>query len=43
MFDKPKIISIADLIRPALIDGEPIQNLNVVPADFQLSCIIKRL
>lgn len=41
MFDKPKVVSIVDLIRPALLDGEPIQNLDVVPADFQLSRIIE--
>ncbi|MFZ3532923.1 ParA family protein, partial [Vibrio harveyi] len=35
------VVSIADLIRPALVDGEPIQNLDVVPADFQLSRIIE--
>ncbi|HDM8209315.1 MULTISPECIES: ParA family protein [Vibrio harveyi group] len=41
MFDKPKVVSIVDLIRPALLDGDPIQNLDVVPADFQLSRIIE--
>ncbi len=41
MFDKPKVVSIVDLIRSALLDGEPIQNLDVVPADFQLSRIIE--
>ncbi|WP_045410065.1 ParA family protein [Vibrio jasicida] len=41
MFDKPKVVSIVDLIRPALLDGESIQNLDVVPADFQLSRIIE--
>ncbi len=41
MFDKPKVVSIVDLIRPALLNGKPIQNLDVVPADFQLSRIIE--
>ncbi|NMU53271.1 ParA family protein, partial [Vibrio parahaemolyticus] len=32
---------IVDLVRPALLDGYPIRNLDIVPADFQLSRIIE--
>ncbi|KOO15530.1 chromosome partitioning protein ParA [Vibrio xuii] len=41
MFDKPKVVSIVDLVRPALLDGYSIRNLDIVPADFQLSRIIE--
>lgn len=41
MFDKPKLVSIVDLVRPAVLDGSPIENLDVVPADFQLSRVIE--
>lgn len=41
MFDKPKVVSIVDLIRPATLDDNPIFNLDIVPADFQLSRIIE--
>ncbi|MCY9829449.1 ParA family protein [Vibrio chagasii] len=41
MFDKPKIVSIVSLIQPAKLDDLPIDNLDIVPADFQLSRIIE--
>ncbi|ANN29694.1 ParA family protein [Vibrio vulnificus] len=41
MFDRPKVVSIADLIRPALVHNSQIENLDLVPADFQLSRIIE--
>ncbi|MCU8168444.1 ParA family protein [Vibrio vulnificus] len=41
MFDKPKVVAIANLIRPALVDQQPIENLYIIPADFQLSRIIE--
>lgn len=41
MFDKPKVVTINNLIRPALINEKPIVNLDVVPADFQLSRVIE--
>lgn len=41
MFDKPKMVSIASLIQPARVDDIQIDNLDIVPADFQLSRIIE--
>ena len=41
MFDKPKVVSITELIRPAQLDGKSIDNLELVPADFQLSRVIE--
>ncbi len=41
MFDKPKVVSIVDLIQPATLEGKAIENLDIVPADFQLSRIIE--
>ena len=42
MFDKPKLVSLNDLIQPARICGEDvIENLDIAPADFQLSKVIE--
>ncbi len=41
LFDKPKMVSINDLIQPAMADGKVISNLDIVPADFQLSRVIE--
>ncbi len=41
MFDKPKVVSIEDLIQPAKAKGVDIENLDIVPADFQLSRVIE--
>ncbi|WP_086774678.1 ParA family protein [Vibrio coralliirubri] len=41
LFDKPKVVSIVDLIQPAQLNGNSIENLYVVPADVQLSRVIE--
>ncbi|EJL6404673.1 ParA family protein [Vibrio parahaemolyticus] len=41
MFDKPKVVSIIDLIRPTCVGDTVIENLDIVPADFQLSRVIE--
>ncbi len=41
MFDKPKVVSISDLIRETKADDKVIENLHLVPADMQLSPVIE--
>lgn len=42
MFDKPKVVSINDIIQPAKWCGEEvIENLDIAPADFKLSKVIE--
>ncbi|CAK2662171.1 chromosome partitioning protein [Vibrio crassostreae] len=41
LFDKPKVVSLVDLIQPAKLNGSFIENLYVVPADVQLSRVIE--
>ncbi|MDG3089151.1 ParA family protein [Vibrio hannami] len=41
LFDKPKVTCLDDVIRPAMVEEDEIENLFVVPADFQLSRVIE--
>lgn len=41
LFDKPKMVSITDLIQSAKVGEKIIDNLDIVPADFQLSRVIE--
>ncbi|GAL15958.1 sporulation initiation inhibitor protein Soj [Vibrio astriarenae] len=41
LFDKPKVVDINKLVRPALAGEKEIENLFVIPTDYQLSRIIE--
>ncbi|TFZ45012.1 hypothetical protein E4T25_18760 [Photobacterium damselae subsp. piscicida] len=41
LFDKPKMVNIVDLIIPALVAENSIDNLFLIPTDYQLSRVIE--
>ncbi|CAH0530724.1 Sporulation initiation inhibitor protein Soj [Allocatenococcus thiocycli] len=41
LFDKPKVVNISDLIQNTVRSETPMENLFIVPADYQLSRVIE--
>lgn len=41
LFDKPKVVNISDLVKATVRGETPMENLFIVPADYQLSRVIE--